>query len=189
MQSPSRGIAFVTIIAAGFFNACQKTDYSVELKTIDTLNASLSKTKIEFEKIDSNKIAEYYFEIRENVVLLEKPDSLQLQDSSVIATYKEFEKPFSSYLNNRKMISQEFDYSQKQLQALKKDLAKDAIPNDSALQFFAQETKAINNLISSVKDLTKNLNTYLPKFESYRMQIDTLIQTIKTDSLRLIEKR
>lgn len=189
MQSLSCGIAFVTIIAAGFFNACHKNDYSVELKTIDSLNTSLTDTKIEFEKIDSNKIAEYHFEIRENTKLLVNSDSLQLLDSSALTAYREFEKPFSSYLNNRKTISYELDYSQKQLQALKQDLANDAIPNDSALQYYVQETKTVNNLISSVKDLTSNLNIYLPKFENYKTQVDTLIQTIKTDTLRLTEKR
>lgn len=141
------------------------------MQEIDRLNAQLDSIEVVFQSIDLEKAVANNVQVEQDANALKMyaenyPDAFESKLGVLIDELKIAKKVFSQIEKNHGQLKEEISYSRKQLKNLKGDLKKNNLKLETGQDYFANENKAISDLIKSVSMMKQNEKIGVVKYEA-----------------------
>jgi hypothetical protein len=167
--------------------SCQRSEFTSEIKTIDSLIAVLDSAEAIFADIDTTGFRNLGQTFTENMSYVEQHykknnDTIPRDVALLMANYRDIKKPAKGFLSNHSKIKGELEYSKQQLRDLKHDLENNLLERNFVDRMVNQEKEAIDKVkgdVSTIKMSEKYTNEKLSKVGP---QVDSLILVLKNQA-------
>lgn len=182
-----RKIPFV-FLALIFLSACQRTEYTAEIRQIDSLVIVLDTMRNIHRRIDTTgyeQAMEAYAERMAAVGKLysERGDTMNYEVGMMMAEYRELKKPLEKFKRKYAEVATELDFSRTQLLDLKHDLEHNLLDTNIVNKMLRSESEAVEKIVAETNELQTSHQITLKKTESMEPAVDSLIQALETDTL------
>lgn len=153
---------------------CSTNSRKKELIKIDSLKTVIVQLKKDLEKLDTHKVAMRHQMFVFNMEQI-NPKIAKVKDSAIINlfnSYEPFERTyFLSFPKKLIKLSQQLDFSIKQLDSLHYDVTNGLIPKSKYLIYFKNEAANVNLLKDDVPLFINYMDKYKSLFDSLNPKI------------------
>jgi len=168
--------------------ACNRTDFTTEVKKIDSLMVELDSAIALYNSIDTIGFPEISQSFSENTAFVQKiytdrNDTMPRDVAMLMSDYRELKKPAKGFLVKHKSIGEELDFTQKQLEDLKHDLENNLLDSNFVDRMLVDELEAVQTVEGSVASLKLSSEFTKKKYAEMEPQIDSLIYVLKNQEL------
>lgn len=163
-------IIFFTLIILSFVS-CVNSEKRKNISSIDSLINVLDSTEAMFNKFDSAKAYAKYDDYKKTLTELAKySGNLKNEDIrwQIMFKYDNINRPIRKGLPKFLLLRKEIILSRQQLNNLKHDYKKSIIDNKKFIEFYTDESKAINNLSTNIRLYTEEFNILLRRMDSLK---------------------
>lgn len=176
----------IFVLSFGFWVSCStKPDYSVEIKTIDSLQTEVNRHLEGCRKMDTswiNRVTTHAHDVFTDVKAYYTPDSVIQEDVKLISYYKGYRKVGNTFRKGKRKLEDELELSLKQLKDLKTD-AENGVLKKEELKMYIQEEKLVTtDLIYQFNDMKYSTAELLRNYDSLTPMIEKLVEVYKAEN-------
>lgn len=166
--------------------ACERTHFTEEIATIDSLLVKLDSVDMMHRKIDTSGFTELGRNFSENLAYLqqaytESEDTIPKNVGMLLADYRSLKKPAKGFIDKYQRLGEEIEFSKAQLADLKHDAQNNLLDSILVSEMLDDERQAAAKVESSVEELKMSSTFSMAKNAELEPRIDSLIQVLKKD--------
>jgi hypothetical protein len=174
----------LAVLGLIIFSACQQNPHISDISTIERLRVELDSAELVFSKIDTSGYAAFEKKYKRNVAfvqqkLLAKGDTMDRETALFMSEYRELKKPYAQFKTKYEQAEKELEFSENQLITLKHDLKNNNMDTIISKRMMADEVKATESIVSSVKNLYASDQKIRAKTAEMEPRIDSLMNVLK----------
>lgn len=161
------------------FGCNTKPDYSVQIKTIDSLQTEVKKNLEAIEKMDTVWMVDFTKKAEYNVKMLKKvynPDSLDPDEIGMINYYKGYRKLGKKIKGERYKLMIELKKSMKQLADLKTDAENGSLKKEDLDKYLVEENIVTTGLIYQFNEMENTTKEVLERYDSIAPKIEKIVE-------------
>jgi len=172
----------LTIIGLG----CESTNFSEEIKTIDSLLVELDTIDLMQRRVDTTGFSQSSQTFTENITYVQRTftdreDTMSKDIAVLMSDYRSLKKPSKGFLGKYQRTREEITFAKNQLADLRHDLQNNLLDSNLVDKMLEDEIKAVDDIKNSVENLQISSDFTRSKREELEPRIDSLIQVLKQD--------
>ncbi|MES2515406.1 MAG: hypothetical protein V4580_14730 [Bacteroidota bacterium] len=181
-------IGLFSIFAVNFFSCKNTHHYEKHIKELDSLKVVLQQSADNFKTVDSNAVSLAYSKQYTYTRFVEThlKDTVTKSIAENLQNFQSVDKGLQDYLILRSKWLKEANSSIAQLQTLSHDLKEDAVENDDAVEFIANEKKRAEAIIEELKVNTETIRKHLDIFNQALPTVEALIRQLNSGILPVL---
>lgn len=175
--------AFIVLLAT-LSLGCERTHFSNEISSLDSLRAKLDSAERLHRLIDTTGFHEAGKVFTQKLTFIqqkytESKDTIPRNVALLMANYRDLKKPSKGFIPEYERTRKELKFSKDQIRDLKHDLQNNLLDTNIVVEMMNSERKAVEDVVARVGQLKLSSEFTRKKRSELEPRIDSLIQTLK----------
>lgn len=172
------------VIITSLLAACSSPDYTVEIRTLDSLQNALLNTEQSLLKLDTTKAFNATQKVGFNLkyIQMHYKDTLPRSFAIFLNDYRSLKKPMAAFRSEYHNKLNQLTFDQDQIKALKEDFKNGLYDKEEAKKYFDTETASARQTINSVEIMLKAMDRVLPRFDELNPRVDSVISALRKEN-------
>ena len=174
-----RLVAIASLI--GFLSSCSETQNEKSIQQVDSLLTVVTGAQVNLSALNPDDYSSLVDTVKQDVQFIQSqyPDTMDLQTALKVDYYYRTIKSVRKFSETYSSQNSELDYTIKQLNNLKNDLAIEILDKESFMEIFPAESQAVSRHKESVENLKAWHESIGTSYNRHKSGIDSLIVYIK----------
>ena len=174
-----RLVAIASLI--GFLSSCSETQNEKSIQQVDSLLTVVTGAQVNLSALNPDDYSSLVDTVKQDVQFIQSqyPDTMDLQTALKVDYYYRTIKSVRKFSETYSSQNSELNYTIKQLNNLKNDLAIEIIDKESFMEIFPAESQAVSRHKESVENLKAWHESIGTSYNRHKSGIDSLIVYIK----------
>ncbi|MEZ4720449.1 MAG: hypothetical protein R2813_01065 [Flavobacteriales bacterium] len=177
-----RYAAFILLLAATSLTSCNQEIKEERLKRIDSLGTHLNHVSEVIASVDSAMIQSRLDEMDRNANWLNDNinGEIKLPTAIKFGDYMRCQKFYGKALNRYRKVKSELQYSEKQMETLRKDVKNSFYSDEEFEGYFRTEAEAIKSLIEATDELEGSYDAVNEQYMKTKPAATSILDSIKS---------
>ena len=165
----------------GFLSSCSETPNEKSIQQVDSLLTVVTGAQVNLSALNPDDYSSLVDTVKQDVQFIQSqyPDTMDLQTALKVDYYYRTIKSVRKFSETYSSQNSELDYTIKQLNNLKNDLAIEILDKESFMEIFPAESQAVSRHKESVENLKAWHESIGTSYNRHKSGIDSLIVYIK----------
>ena len=174
-----RLVAIASLI--GFLSSCSETQNEKSIQQVDSLLTVVTGAQVNLSALNPDDYSSLVDTVKQDVQFIQSqyPDTMDLQTALKVDYYYRTIKSVRKFSETYSSQNSELNYTIKQLNNLKNDLAIEILDKESFMEIFPAESQAVSRHKESVENLKAWHESIGTSYNRHKSGIDSLIVHIK----------
>lgn len=174
-----RLVAIASLI--GFLSSCSETQNEKSIQQVDSLLTVVTGAQVNLSALNPDDYSSLVDTVKQDVQFIQSqyPDTMDLQTALKVDYYYRTIKSVRKFSETYSSQNSELNYTIKQLNNLKNDLAIEILDKESFMEIFPAESQAVSRHKESVENLKAWHESIGTSYNRHKSGIDSLIVYIK----------
>ena len=170
-----RLVAIASLI--GFLSSCSETQNEKSIQQVDSLLTVVTGAQVNLSALNPDDYSSLVDTVKQDVQFIQSqyPDTMDLQTALKVDYYYRTIKSVRKFSETYSSQNSELNYTIKQLNNLKNDLAIEILDKESFMEIFPAESQAVSRHKESVENLKAWHESIGTSYNRHKSGIDSLI--------------